>query len=105
MIGRAKMAASKDLGWVSDLEDSEFFLAIVTSHYVRDKRCHDHLRYAVALGKKIIVVQKEGTVVPDELFRDADIVGRFAYVNEEDIGAVATKVRELIFAVAAGQEM
>ncbi len=67
-----------DLATAHGIEESDFFFAIVTKHWIMEPRHKDEIAYGKALGKPFALAIEKG-VDPGNWFDDCNVIGRITF--------------------------
>lgn len=71
------------------IEESDFFLAIVTESYMREEQRKEEIAYGKALGKPFALAIEKG-IDPGNLFDGCNVIGRLTFdrdnLDDKQIG-------------------
>jgi len=71
------------------ISESDVFLSLVTSKYVEDPYCAMQLGLAILMEKPIYLLVKDGTHIPNHLFKIADKIEHF---NDDTLKSATDKL-------------
>jgi hypothetical protein len=79
---------SQGPNWRQYLRENDIFVALMTEHYARDRRCQRQLAYARQLGKKVIFLVKAGTVWTE--LRQGEVA--YTWATQEDLNQLVIEI-------------
>ena len=75
--------------WADKIADSEFFVAIYTKNFVKDRVAREQLKYAIDIGRRILVLKEIGTDLDMALFEGAVLEGIWEFERKNGKSEVA----------------
>ena len=76
------------------INNSEFYMAIVTDNMLKDDKCISEWNYAKSKNKPFILLIKRGTNIPKEMLESVYVRLEYGWETEEDVELLSQKLIE-----------
>ena len=76
------------------INNSEFYMAIVTDNMLKDDKCIYEWNYAKNKKRPFILLIKKGIKIPDEMLKDVYVRLEYGWETEEDVELLSQKLIE-----------